>query len=207
MFFVFKIIKELAEDYFKKDELVGTITTDSTGIAKLGDLPLGRYYVVEKETAHGYVLDSEPRYVDLTYRDQYTEIVVYDEKWQNVRQKVSLHLTKKDSETETALKGASFGLYAGEDILSASGEVLIKKDEMIEMRATKENGEISFTADLPVDGKYYIREVSAPRGYVTSEEKKEFTFEYEEGKSCKDMDFRERALLHRKAPDRKVRAS
>ena len=169
----------VAEDYFKKDELVGTITTDSTGIAKLGDLPLGRYYVVEKETAHGYVLDSEPRYVDLTYRDQYTEIVVYDEKWQNVRQKVSLHLTKKDSETETALKGASFGLYAAEDILSASGEVLIKKDEMIEMRATNENGEISFTADLPVDGKYYIREVSAPRGYVTSEEKKEFTFEYE----------------------------
>ena len=169
----------VAEDYFKKDELVGTITTDSTGIAKLGDLPLGRYYVVEKETAHGYVLDSEPRYVDLTYRDQYTEIVVYDEKWQNVRQKVSLHLTKKDSETGTALKGASFGLYAAEDILSVSGEVLIKKDEMIEMRATNENGEISFTADLPVDGKYYIREVSAPRGYVTSEEKKEFTFEYE----------------------------
>ena len=169
----------VSEDYFKKDELVGTITTDSTGIAKLGDLPLGRYYVVEKETAHGYVLDSEPRYVDLTYRDQYTEIVVYDEKWQNVRQKVSLHLTKKDSETETALKGASFGLYAAEDILSATGDVLIKKDEMIEMRATNENGEISFTADLPVDGKYYIQEVSAPRGYAASEEKKEFTFEYE----------------------------
>ena len=144
----------VAEDYFKKDELVGTelvgtITTDDTGIAKLGDLPLGRYYVVEKETAHGYVLDNEPRYVDLTYRDQYTAIVVYDEKWQNVRQKVSLHLTKKDSETEEALKGATFGLYAAEDILSVTGEVLIKKDDMIEMRATNEKGEISFTADLP----------------------------------------------------------
>ena len=44
---------------------------------------------------------------------------------------------------------------------------------MIEMRATNENGEISFTADLPVDGKYFIREVSAPRGYVTSEEKRD----------------------------------
>ena len=168
----------VAEDYFKKDELVGTITTDDTGIAKLGDLPLGRYYVVEKKTAHGYVLDSEPRYVDLTYRDQYTAIVVYDEKWQNVRQKVSLHLTKKDSETEEALKGATFGLYAAEDILSVTGEVLIKKDDMIEMRATNEKGEISFMADLPVDGKYYLQEVSAPRGYATSDKKQEFTFEY-----------------------------
>ena len=158
----------VADDYFKKDELVGTITTDDTGIAKLGDLPLGRYYVVEKETAHGYVLDSEPRYVDLTYRDQYTAIVVYDEKWQNVRQKVSLHLTKKDSETEEALKGATFGLYAAEDILSVTGEVLIKKDDMIEMRATNEKGEISFTADLPVDGKYYLQEVSALRPVIKS---------------------------------------
>ena len=165
-------------DYFKKDELIATITTDDTGIAKLGDLPLGRYYVVEKETSHGYVLDGEPRYVDLTYRDQYTPIVVYDEKWQNVRQKVSLHLTKKDAETENALKGASFGLYAAEDILSTNGKVLIKKDELIEMRATDKHGEIRFTADLPIDGKYYLQEVYAPRGYATSSEKKGFTFEY-----------------------------
>ena len=169
----------VAEDYFKKDQLVGTITTDDTGIAKLGDLPVGRYYVVEKDTAHGYVLDGEPRYVDLSYRDQYTPIVVYDEKWQNVRQKVSIHLKKTDSETGNSLKGASFGLYAAEDILSASGDVLIKKDELIEMRATNENGEISFTADLPVDAKYCIQEVSAPRGYATNREAKEFTFEYE----------------------------
>ena len=169
----------VAEDFFKKDQLVGTITTDDTGIAKLGDLPVGRYYVVEKETAHGYVLDCEPRYVDLSYRDQYTPIVVYDEKWQNVRQKVSINLRKTDSETGNSLKGASFGLYAAEDILSASGDVLIKKDELIEMRATNENGEISFTADLPVDAKYFIQEVSAPRGYTTNREAKEFTFEYE----------------------------
>ena len=43
----------------QKDELIATITTDETGIAKLSDLPLGKYYVKEKETAEGYVLDGE----------------------------------------------------------------------------------------------------------------------------------------------------
>ena len=168
----------VTEDYFKKDEHIGTITTDDIGIAKLGDIPVGRYYVVEKETAYGYVLDAEPRYVDLSYRDQYTPIVVYDEKWQNARQKVFVHVVKTGKETKEPLKGAIFGLYTADAILSASGETLIDKDELIEQRATNANGEIAFTADLPVDGKYYVAEISAPGGYVTSGEKKEFTFEY-----------------------------
>ena len=56
----------IAPDYYKKEDLVGTITTDDTGIAKLGDLPVGKYYVQEKETAYGYVLDNAPRFVDLS---------------------------------------------------------------------------------------------------------------------------------------------
>jgi hypothetical protein len=66
-----------SEDYYKKDALVATITTDETGVAKLTDLPLGKYYVKEKETASGYVLDGETREVDLTYRDQNTAVVTY----------------------------------------------------------------------------------------------------------------------------------
>ena len=57
----------IAPDYYKRDDLIGTITTDDTGIAKLGDLPVGKYYVQEKETAYGYVLDNAPRFVDLSY--------------------------------------------------------------------------------------------------------------------------------------------
>ena len=37
----------VSEDYFKADEKVGTITTDSNGIAQMGDLPAGKYYVKE----------------------------------------------------------------------------------------------------------------------------------------------------------------
>ena len=49
----------VSEDYFKADEKVGTITTDSNGIAQMGDLPAGKYYVKEVKTAHGYMLDGE----------------------------------------------------------------------------------------------------------------------------------------------------
>ena len=80
----------VSEDYFKADEKVGTITTDSNGIAQMGDLPAGKYYVKEVKTAHGYVLDKEPRYVDLSYRDQDTPVITYDEKWQNARQKLKV---------------------------------------------------------------------------------------------------------------------
>ena len=169
----------IAPDYYKKDDLVGTITTDDTGIAKLGDLPVGKYYVQEKETAYGYVLDNAPRFVDLSYRDQDTPIVVYDEKWQNARQKVSVSLLKKEKGTETPLKGAIFGLYTAEDIKSKDGKVLIEKDTLIEQKTTDADGQIFFIADLPIDGKYYLQELFAPNGYVNAGEKKEFTFTYE----------------------------
>ena len=169
----------IASDYYKKDDLVGTITTDDTGIAKLGDFPVGKYYVVEKETAYGYVLDNAPRFVDLSYRDQDTPIVVYDEKWQNARQKVSVSLVKTEKGTETPLKGAIFGLYTAEDIKSKDGKVLIGKDTLIEQKTTDTDGKIVFIADLPIDGKYYLTEIFAPNGYVNAGEKQEFTFTYE----------------------------
>lgn len=168
----------VSEDYFKADEKVGTITTDSNGIAQMGDLPAGKYYVKEVKTAHGYVLDGEPRYVDLSYRDQDTPVITYDEKWQNARQKVKVTVLKKEKDTERVLAGGVFGLYTSEDIKNAKGEVLLEKDSLIEQRVTDEKGQITFTADLPVDGKYYVKEIFAPDGFVTTEEVQEFTFEY-----------------------------
>ena len=168
----------VSEDYFKADELVGTITTDTNGIAQLGDLPVGKYYVKEAETAHGYVLDGEPKFVDLSYRDQDTPVVTYDEAWQNNRQKVKVTVLKKEKDTERVLAGGIFGLFTREDIKNASGDVLMEADTLIELKTTNENGQITFTADLPVDGNYYVKELYAPDGFVTTNEEQDFTFEY-----------------------------
>ena len=169
----------VSADYYAADELVGSITTDGNGIAQMDNLPLGRYYIVEKETAHGYVLDNEPRYVDLTYRDQDTPLVTYSADWQNARQRVQVEVLKKEKDSDKVLSGAIFGLYAADDIVSSKGKVLLAKDTLIELKTTDEEGKIRFVADLPVDSRYYIKELSAPDGYVTDQEPQEFTFEYQ----------------------------
>lgn len=168
----------VSEDYYKADGLVATITTDDHGIAQLGDLPLGKYYVKEKETVHGYVLDEEIRYVDLTYRDQDTPVVTFEEEWQNARQKVSVMVLKKEKDSERMLAGGIFGLYTRNDIVGMNGEVLMEGDTLIELKTTDENGQITFVADLPVDGTYYVKEMYAPDGFVTTNEEQEFTFAY-----------------------------
>ena len=168
----------VSEDYFKADELVGTITTDTNGIAQLGDLPVGKYYVKEAETAHGYVLDGEPKFVDLSYRDQDTPVVTYDEAWQNNRQKVKVTVLKKEKDAERVLAGGIFGLFTREDIKNVGGDVLMEADTLIELKTTDENGQITFMADLPVDGNYYVKELYAPDGFVTTNEEQDFTFEY-----------------------------
>lgn len=167
-----------SSDYYKKDELVATITTDALGYARSEDLPLGKYYVKEKETADGYVLDGEIREVDLTYRDQNTPVVTYDEDWQNNRQKAKVTVVKKEKNTDRVLEGGVFALYTKNDILNAEGEVILKADTMIEQKATDQDGRIVFTADLPINGSYYVKEVQAPAGFVTTEEIKEFDFTY-----------------------------
>lgn len=169
----------VSADYYAADELVGSITTDGNGIAQMDNLPLGRYYIVEKETAHGYVLDNEPRYVDLTYRDQDTPLVTYSAEWQNARQRVQVEVLKKEKDSDKVLSGAIFGLYAADDIVSSKGKVLLAKDTLIELKTTDEDGKIQFVADLPVDSRYYIKELAAPDGYVTDQEPQEFTFEYQ----------------------------
>lgn len=168
----------VSENYYTKDQLVGTITTDGTGIAELDNLPLGKYYIVEKETSYGYVLDDEPRYVDLTYRDQDTPVVTYSADWQNRRQKVQVNVLKKEKDSDKVLSGAIFGLFAAEDITSAGGKVLIEKDTIIELKTTDESGWLHFIADLPIRAKYYLKEIYAPDGYVRATETQEFAFEY-----------------------------
>ncbi|XBX09623.1 SpaA isopeptide-forming pilin-related protein [Enterocloster clostridioformis] len=165
-----------SEDYYQKDELVATITTDAAGIAKLTDLPLGRYYVKEKETANGYVLDKESREIDLTYADQTTAEVTYCADWQNQRQKVEVSVLKKEKDSERVLSGAVFALAAKEDITNKAGKVILEAGEVIEEKATGDDGTLIFEADLPIGFSYTVTEISPAPGFATTDEVQEFTF-------------------------------
>ena len=85
----------------------------------------------------------------------------------NDRQKVEVSVVKKDAETDAVIAGAEFGLYAKEDIL-AHENVLVKADTLLGKAVTDEDGKAVFDLDLPF-GKYYIRELAAPAGYVSSD--------------------------------------
>ena len=165
-----------SEDYYKKDELIATITTDETGIAKLSDLPLGRYYVKEKETAEGYVLDEEIREIDLTYVDQDTAEVTWNGDWQNNRQKVEVSVLKKEKDTDRVLEGAVFALSAKDDITNRDGDVVLEAGTVIEEKATGEDGTLLFEADLPIGFSYTVKETAPAPGFATTDEVQEFTF-------------------------------
>ena len=65
----------LGSIYHKAGEKVATIVTNDKGIARIDDLPLGKYYLVETKTLDGFVLDDTPIDADLSYIDQNTKVV------------------------------------------------------------------------------------------------------------------------------------
>ena len=154
--------------YHKAGDKVATIVTNDKGIARIDDLPLGRYYLVETKTIDGFVLDDTPIEADLSYIDQNTKVVFAGMDVTNERQKVQITVTKTDSETKEALEGAVFGLFAKEDIVNKDGKVIVKADTQIERTVTGKDGKAAFTSDLPL-GQYYVKEIEAPKGYVKSD--------------------------------------
>ncbi len=154
--------------YHKARDKVATIVTNEKGIARIDDLPLGKYYLVETKTLEGFVLDDTLIDADLSYIDQNTKVVFAGMDVTNERQRVQITVTKTDSETKEALEGAVFGLFAKEDIVNKDGKVIVKADTQIERAVTGKDGKVTFTSDLPL-GQYYVKEIEAPKGYVKSD--------------------------------------
>ena len=154
--------------YYEADELVATITTDEKGYASIDGLPLGKYYLVETKTLEGFVLDDTPIEADLSYIDQDTRVVYAGMNISNERQKVQITVVKKEAGTKEVLEGAVFGLFAKEDIVNKDGKVVVKAGTEIERGVTGKDGKLTFVSDLPL-GKYYVQELTAPKGYVKSD--------------------------------------
>lgn len=154
--------------YYKAGDKISTIVTDEQGIARIDNLPCGKYYLIETKTIDGFILDNTPIEADISYIDQNTNVVYAGMNVTNERQKVQISVIKTDSETKKVLEGAVFGLFTKEDIVNADGKVIVNADTQIEKAVTGKDGKVTFTSDLPL-GQYYVKELEAPAGYVKSD--------------------------------------
>lgn len=168
---------------YSKGEVVDTITTSSDGFVKSKELYLGKYEVKEITAPDGMVISGETHTVELTYAGQNISVTETSTSFYNERQKVQVSLAKVIEKDKTfgigdngEIKNISFGLYATEDIVSASGTV-IPADGLIEIVSVNENGTAVMKSDLPF-GKYYVKEIATDEHYVLSDTKYPVVFEY-----------------------------
>ena len=147
-------------------------TTDNSGVAEFTGLEAGKYFIIEKTAPKGYgrydgtvtveikadgtaTVDDLPK--GISFADETVTLT-----WTNTRDKGSISITKTGS-ANNPLQGAVFGLY--KDAAAA--------EKPIDTQQTDKNGEALF-ADLEA-GKYYVKEIAAPNGYVLDETIRPFT--------------------------------
>lgn len=155
---------------FEKDALIAELVTGEDGNATLNNLPVGKFYVQETDAGeHNFVLDPEKKEFEITYQGQEVAVDYVSMEVENQRQRVDLELVKVSKATKVPIEGAVFGLYAEEDILNVTGDVVVKAGELIAQAESDADGKVVFDADLP-NGKFFAKELEAAPGYLLSEE-------------------------------------
>ena len=166
-----------------KGDVVDTIITDENGIAMSCELYLGEYEVREVTAPNGMVLNPESRFVELVYAGQNVAVTETATSFENERQKVEISLVKSIEQNEHfgigtngEMKNISFGLFAAEEIVSASG-TSIPANGLIEIVSLNEDGTATIKTDLPY-GRYYVQEIATDSHYKLSDAKYPIIFEY-----------------------------
>ena len=165
-------------------DVVAEITTDENGYAETEPLYLGKYEVREIKAPYGYVLNNEPKDVELTYAGQEFEVrdtvnTAFENEYQGVR--ISLSKVMENDELfgiygKDYYTSVRFGLFAAEDITAADGSV-IPADGLLSEVSLAENMTAKFDVQIPF-GRYYVKEISTDEHYVLNGEKYLVTFKY-----------------------------
>lgn len=141
------------------------------------EIPWGySYYAAEIQAPNGYVRNPEARF-SLDFRGT-GGIAVQEFSYECTNQscRAKVNLQKVDLETgeavpqgDASLTGAVYGLFAREDIVHPDGKtgVLHKAGEQAAVLTSDESGRAA--ADGLYPGKYFLKELKAPEGYVLDE--------------------------------------
>ncbi|MGH1033112.1 SpaA isopeptide-forming pilin-related protein [Bacillus cereus] len=131
----------------EQGKVVTEVTTDKEGKAKVSDLSVGKYKLVEKESLPGYKKLTEP--VSFEIKKGMTKVLSIKVE-NDLLDKGSVEVTKVDAESKIVLSGAVFEVH------DKGGQVVTKV-------TTDKEGKANIS-DLPV-GNYTLVEVEAPKGY------------------------------------------
>ncbi|PET37521.1 hypothetical protein CN523_27460 [Bacillus cereus] len=135
------------EDSNKK--VVGELVTDEKGEVISKDLPIGNYTLVEIEAPKGYELLKDKIAVKIE-KDTVVEIKIGNKKLPDPTGQFEIEKVD-DKDSELKLKGAVF-------------QVLDKEGKEVSRLITNEKGKV-ISNQLAI-GKYTIKEIKAPNGYM-----------------------------------------
>ncbi|MFD6509572.1 SpaA isopeptide-forming pilin-related protein [Bacillus sp. NPDC060175] len=131
----------------EQGKVVTEVTTDKEGKAKITDLSVGKYKLVETKSLPGYKKLTEP--VSFEIKKGMTEVLSLKVENEQL-DKGSVEITKMAAESKKVLSGAVF-------------EVHDEKGKVVAKVTTDKDGKAK-VSDLSV-GNYTLVEVEAPKGY------------------------------------------
>ncbi|KMP37230.1 collagen-binding protein [Bacillus cereus] len=132
-----------------KGKVVGELITDEKGEMISKDLPIGNYTLVEIEAPKGYELLKDKIAVKIE-KDTVVEIKIENKKLPDPTGQFEIEKVD-DKDSELKLKGAVF-------------QVLDKEGKEVSRLITNEKGKV-ISNQLAI-GKYTIKEIKAPNGYM-----------------------------------------
>ena len=139
-------------------ERIGTFKTNASGVIVIDALENGWYTAVEVRAADGYILDAEPHDIEVA-DGQITRVTLTN------RKSSSFFIHKVHATTGKGIYGVTF-------------LVSDRWGNPIAQYVTDQNGYVYMDDRQLEDGKYFIREIGVPSGYVIAPEIKTFYVEY-----------------------------
>ena len=159
----------------------GNYVTDGNGIIELNGVSFGDYTITEVAVPAGsnMVLNTTPMYA--TINGSANRVTVESTNYYQ-RGKARVHkvdsLEGEDPKGDAKLSGATYALYASEDIYEGSTKIYSANQQVGGNVTTGENGYTNYVTELPI-GNYYWKEINPSEGFLLNAKTVPITITYQ----------------------------
>ena len=159
----------------------GNYVTDGNGIIELNGVSFGDYTITEVAVPAGsnMVLNTTPMYA--TINGSANRVTVESTNYYQ-RGKARVHkvdsLEGEDPKGDAKLSGATYALYASEDIYEGSTKIYSANQQVGGNVTTGENGYTDYITELPI-GNYYWKEINPSEGFLLNAKTVPITITYQ----------------------------